>query len=254
MPDNDRRQFARSMSRRRALAGGGAALVAGLAGCAGIGGEEESELQQQLGRVREATSQYEDPTVALDDGFQVSGPYVPGMGWHFTHPERAQRIGREGFSIEDPNLLTYLETDDGPTLGSVEYGAPAEAVPDDPDLFADENADATEEWHVHGAATHVFANGDGERTDPGTVPFDEWVTRDNWTEFSPPDDSVSAGDTVALNWGTPHGKEGETSERVADVVANHPDLRTLHAWVHLDNPEGVFNPVNPEYGGDDHSH
>lgn len=25
----------------------------------------------------------------------------------------------------------------------------------------------------------------------------------------------------------------------------YPDLLTLHAWVHLPNPDGVFTPANP---------
>ncbi|WP_137285500.1 hypothetical protein [Halorussus salinisoli] len=241
-------------NRRTLLAGGATALVTSTAGCAGGLLSGKSKLQKQLDKVREATKKYTDPKTALKDGFKPGGPYVPGMGWHFSHPKRGQEAAKNGFDIEKPNILTYVKTDSGLKLGSVEYGAPAKATDENPDLFADENADATEEWHTHKAATHVFATGDGSQNNPKNVEFETWVTKDNWAEFSPPDKSISAGDTVALNWGSAKGKQGETTERVADLVTTHPKLRTLHAWVHADNPDGVFSPVNPEYGGDGHSH
>lgn len=53
-------------------------------------------------------------------------------------------------------------------------------------------------------------------------------------------------------FGTLEAKQGDRTERVVDVVATHPDLNTLHAWVHTENPEGVFAPSNPEYGGQHH--
>lgn len=31
------------------------------------------------------------------------------------------------------------------------------------------------------------------------------------------------------------------------------DLNTLHAWVHTENPEGVFHPTNPDHGSG-HNH
>lgn len=145
-------------------------------------------------------------------------------------------------------MLTYVEGDDSLQLASVEYGLPAEAAEETPNLFADESSDeATEEWHSHGAATHVFARPDGERTDVENVAFDDWLTNDHWTEFHPPSDELQAGDEVALNWGTPHGKEGDKTERVVDLVTQHPSLTTLHAWVHVENPDGVFKPINPDY-------
>lgn len=235
----------RRLTRRRLLTSMGAAASVGLTGCIGaLSGE--SELERQLDTVREATSQYRDPETALADGFVAGGPYVPGMGWHWQHPGRGQTAAQEGFDIEKPNLLTYLESDDGLQLGAVEWGAPVGTVPEDPDLFAD---DGSETWHVHPAATHVFALPDGQQTPPPEVPMDAWVTNDHWAEFRPPDGDLQAGDTVSLNWGSLEAKSGDRTERVVDVAATHPDLNTLHAWVHTENPEGVFHPVNPDYGG-----
>ncbi|MDY6779865.1 MAG: hypothetical protein SV760_04845, partial [Halobacteria archaeon] len=61
--------------------------------------------------------------------------------------------------------------------------------------------------------------------------------------------------------------DGKNEKRTVDVSKIHPDLRSLHVWIHVDNPAGVFNPVNPEFtaegaghhgggsdGGGNHSH
>lgn len=232
----------------------GTTLAVGMAGCGGMLGGGKSELDRQLDSVRSATEQYADPKAALEAGFKLLGPYIPGMGWHFLHPDRTKAAAENGFTLEEPQLLTYLETDGGLTLGAAEYGAPVEAVPENPDLFADEGQDATETWHTHTAATHVIATGDGEAQAPDAIPFEQWVTNDNWAEFRPPDPDLQAGDTIALNWGTAHGNEGEATERVVDLASSHPDLRTLHVWVHMENPGGVFKPMNEDFGGGGHGH
>lgn len=245
--DNNRQK----LGRRKLIASLGVAATALTAGCAGSltsGGK----LQQQLDTVKKATKKYKDPKAAAKDGFKVMGPYVPGMGWHFNHPGRSKEIAKNGFSLEKPNLLTYVKTDSGLKLGSVEWGAPVKAAPENPNLFADENADATEKWHTHKAATHVFATGDGSQNKPSNVPFKQWVTNDNWSEFRPPDKNLSPGDKAKLNWGALKGKQGDRSERVVDLAITHPDLTTLHAWVHTENPEGVFAPMNPDYAGKSH--
>lgn len=253
--------------RRTLLRGMGTAAIVSLAGCMGGGtssdsnstdsdshsknsdsNSEKSLLQIQLERAKEATSKYEDSQKALEEGFKLGGPYVPGMGWHFMHPKRLQDAAKNGLSIEKPPMLTYVEADGELQLASIEYGLPAQAADETPDLFADETSDkATEEWHSHGAATHVFAKPDGKQNKPATITFDEWTTNDYWTEFQPPDKNLQAGDEVALNWGTAHGKEGEKETRIVDVVSHHPNLTTLHAWVHIENPGGVFKPINPDY-------
>ncbi|MFB6303088.1 MAG: hypothetical protein ABEH78_09545 [Haloferacaceae archaeon] len=269
------------LSRRQALATTGVTLVSALAGCTGGGSGEHTStgtpthtatstatatetptatpaasLDEQLRRVRQATAQYEDPKQALADGFKPGGPYVPGMGWHFQNKAWLGQAAKNGFTLEKPPILTYLETDSGLQLGAVEYGAPATAVPENSDLFNDDAADATETWHSHKAATHVFAVPDGKTTSLKDLALSDWTKRGRWTEFRPPDRDLERGDTVSLNWGTPHGKEGERTERIADFVTTHPDLATLHAWVHTENPDGVFAPVNPNFtdGEGGHSH
>lgn len=246
------------LSRRSLLATFGSGIVAVSAGCTSAlsGG---NQLQSKLDTVESATEKYKDPQKAVEDGFELGGPYVPGMGWHFNHPERLRDAAKNGLDVEKPPMLTYLDNQDtdGLELASVEYGLPTKVADENgtPDLFDDDNADATEEWHTHEAATHVFANGNGSRDDPKDLSFKALTGKKNWAEFRPVDTDLEPGDTVSLNWGTPHAKEGDDKEeRVVDIVANHPSLTTLHAWVHVENPAGVFKPVNSKYAGDGHEH
>lgn len=88
-----------------------------------------------------------------------------------------------------------------------------------PDLFADESADATEAWHAHEAATHVFALPDDTATSLDDLSLAEWTKRGTWTEFRPPDEDLERGDAASLNWGTPHGR---ASGRNASSTSSRP--------------------------------
>lgn len=84
-------------------------------------------LDDQLEQVRDATAKYENPQAAIDDGFQVMGPYVPGMGWHFLNLDNLGAAIENDFDIETPQLLTYGDAGNGfenLTLASVEYAIP----------------------------------------------------------------------------------------------------------------------------------
>lgn len=257
-----------NITRRHYLAGSGSAIIATIAGCSGSSKSNTSNetntsespnkstptLEDQLATVKEATAKYTDPKQAMKDGFKLGGPYVPGMGWHFLHPGRLETAAKEGLTLEKPPMLTYLDNDDtdGLTLAAVEYGLPVEQA-DSPNLFNDENADATEKWHTHKAATHVFATENGTQDDPKNIPFSDLITNKNWAEFRPVDTDLTAGDTIALNWGHANAKNGENkTERVVDLVSNHPSLTTLHAWVHVENPAGTFKPVHSKYADGHH--
>lgn len=244
----------RVTTRRSVVTALGVGIIGGLAGCTGGVGGGQSEFQNQIGAVRDATTKYTDHKKALQDGFAVLGPFVPGMGWHFAHPQRLQNAAKNGFSIEKPQLLTY---DAEMTLGAVEWGAPKEAVDGTPDLFADD-ADATEEWHTHAAATHVLAVPDGEQANPKNIAPEQFLTNSNWAEFRPPNPDLQPGTTVNLHWGSLEAKQTTPKEeRVVDIAQTHPDLTTLHAWVHADNPDGLLNPTNSEFAqsmGSGHSH
>lgn len=231
-------------TRRGVLATIAAGIGSSIAGCTGTI-SANNEFQNQLDTVREATEQYADYTQAFHDGFRLLGPFVPGMGWHFAHPQRIQAAAQDGLALEEPQLLTY---DAEMNLGSAEWGVPTNAVSESPDLFADETGAATENWHPHTAATHVLAVPDGQQTNPENIAPDQLLTNDHWAEFRPPDPDLKPGDMISLHWGSHEAKE-ETpkTERTVDIAQSHPDLTTLHAWVHADNPEGVFTPVNPDF-------
>jgi len=233
-------------TRRNLLQATGVAGAVSLAGCVGgiLGGGGQSQVTKYADQVREATADYQDRQAAIDDGYElVFGPKVVGEGWHFQHPGYTERAVEEGgFVVDEPPVLTY---DDEGTLGSVEYGAPAPEIPQSPDLFSDVQEEEVQ-WGVHQAATHVYADGQEEVTPLSERSLDEIMNPDHWTEFNPPDTGLEAGDTVELRFGAA-GVENPPEERVADYVFSHPGLRSLHFWVHRENTEGMFSPVNPDF-------
>lgn len=234
----------RPVTRRQVLAALGTGATASFAGCSAVGNLlGPSKFQKQLQTIKDAVEPYkESPQTAIKDGYtNILGPFIPGMGWHFSNPDYTADAIKNGFSLEKPQILTY---DANGKLGSVEFGAPAPKVPKNPDLFADQNADATEQWQIHKAATHVYSDGDETVTaDPSKIPPEKLMTIDHWVEFHPPNPDLKPGDTYKTNeWGL----SKTTEERVVDFTITHPDLNSLHVWL-VDNPEGVFNPLNPNF-------
>lgn len=218
-------------------------MLTSTAGCLGFGGK--SEFEKELTTLRDAVKQYDgNPKKAMEDGYEnVSGPAIPKMGFHFVNPAYTEDAIKNGFSIDKPQVLVY---DSEWNLGATEYAAPTEALPPSQNLFSDGEADATENWTPHNASTHIFAMPDGEQNNPAELTFEELTEPTHWMEFSPPDESIEAGDEVTRTFA---GSEEEET-RVVDLVFSHPELSSLHAWVFADNPEGLFNPVNPEFGTD----
>ena len=239
-------------------AGTGAAVSALAFGATATDGES---LDDQLERAREATKQYADPQVAVDDGYKLMGPFVPGIGWHFLNEANVQAAVEGEFDIEQPQLLTYGDTGAGCdgelVLGAVEYAIPVgprgfdEENP--PDVFNDEETDASAEWHIHHGAEHVL-----------TLPVDpEAGLPENFPER--PADAAFADQLRTTNWveltpggepGAPKFEHGEIlltdlnarrplNARAVVGASVHPDLWTLHAWVHHDNPDGIFREHNP---------
>ena len=161
----------------------GASLVGTVPAAASRCDKSEQPFDQQLQKVEEATKRYRDMEKALQDGYQIMGPYVPAMGWHFINPERAKRAAKEGPNLVQPSALTYNL--DG-ELGSVEYLVPEDVQPD---LFNDEDADRdlkvseADGWHVHHEAQHVFSNGN-EQYDDGEPCRKELLNPANWVELS----------------------------------------------------------------------
>lgn len=236
--------------RRNVLKAVGTGAV--VAGISTISASAEDPLQSQLDEVKTETDKYTDVGAALGDGFKPLGPAVCGMGWHFLNPARVGSAVKNGFERTEPQLLVYGQKDDGSlVLGSVEYALPVGARGYDeenpPDLFNDEESDmdATETWHVHQSRYHVFARPEDERRgEPG---WQDIIDTTNWVEVhgdaviaDPDQNGPDKGDVVKADF----DQDGHPEPRRAEIVANHPDLLTLHAWVHVNNNDGVFVPVN----------
>lgn len=234
-------------TRRNVLRLTAAGLFGGL-GSLGSANAREEPFDVQVRSVTKATEKYREISEAMDDGFEIMGPYVPDMGFHLVNFKRIRQAARRGINIRQPQGLTYNPRR---KLGSVEYIVPLAGGA--PDVFNDEDEklDTTESegWHPHHGAQHVFANGNGEQDDRPTLSVDDLLSNDNWAELSDensafPDEvsGLEAGDSLTVNWGHQPGDPPET--RTVDFVIEHDDWWTLHAWLHFDNPEGVFASFN----------
>lgn len=51
---------------------------------------------------RTPTKRFEDLNQALREGYHISGPYVPGMGWHMTNPDYVAKTAEQGPSPLEP--------------------------------------------------------------------------------------------------------------------------------------------------------
>ncbi len=238
------------MRRRDAVAAVGTALSASLAGCVGgLLGGGTSQVKRYAERAREATAAYDgDRRAAIEDGYsRVLGPLIPGQGWHFSNPEYTQKALERGeFTVEEPPILMF---DRDGNLGCVEYGGPDPRMPQRPDLFSDVDAEVS--WGVHRAATHVFADGEAAVTPLAERTTDEIMTVAWWRDLGYVDDSIEAGDEVEMRFGPWQAERPEPETRVVDFVTTHPDLRSVHFWVHQENPQGAFAPAHPDFAQPD---
>ncbi len=71
------------------------------AGAAVTMAELESTVTQ-LTLARHATEKYLDARVAVAEGYEAIGPYVPGMGYHYVNTKSSS-----DFDIEHPPILVY---------------------------------------------------------------------------------------------------------------------------------------------------
>jgi len=232
----------------------GASGLTGLASA--VPGNDEAPFKAQRRSATSATKKYRDIQEALDDGFEIMGPYVPDMGWHLTHFGRLKRAAKHGINIRKPQGLTYNQRRE---LGAVEYIVPLDE--DKPDVFNDESEDlgTNEEqgWHPHPAAQHIFADDLEDPADSSDNSADahslgDLLTPTNWAELggglgTSPDPSLQPNDDLSADWGLDEVEPDET--RTIDFIIEHDGWWTLHGWFHFENPEGVFAPFNhdPDY-------
>lgn len=82
-----------------------------------------------LDRARKATEKYQDVRLAREDGYQATGPDVPGMGIHFVRTNRHSLA----FDAEQPPILLYennASVPGGYSLVGVSYLLAAPEGPD----------------------------------------------------------------------------------------------------------------------------
>lgn len=98
-------------------------------------GVTDPVVLKELAQVRQATAKYHDVNAALADGFVptphcIAEPGLGGMGIHYINPPR---LMDSEVNILEPEILLYIETEDGLKLLGVEYfygiGAPDTQVP-----------------------------------------------------------------------------------------------------------------------------
>lgn len=219
-----------------------------LAGCATDEGDDA------LADVTEATASYEDLGNAEQDGYVQFSAHVPGMGIHYLDEgafgEDAQSTLDRSLDRADPEILVYVEDEETSELElvAVEYAVPVEDGETDPpqealDLF--EEADA-EDWHAH-PSRHELG------LDAGWTVHAECHYEEGAAVFLAEDPE---GEHVQL---TPEGPAGTWNgtiapdqcpeeidgEELPPLMLAHGKWWTLHAWVGLDNPRGLFHPTNP---------
>lgn len=136
------------------------------------------ELQRELAAVRAATSKYADVQKAIEDGYVLESPFVPGMGYHYVNHHYVIENYDDEVDVTKPAALVY-GTNEG--KGREEL--------------------------ILGAAEYLF----DEESPTYTGPFPDLFHGDG-------DDSM---------WGYADGHWG------------------LHAWVHVNNPNGTFFPFTP---------
>lgn len=216
--------------------------------------EGRAQANHELAQVRRATAEYNDLRGATADGYVQFSPHVPGMGVHYLHSSAMNSNGSSALDDvldpSSPEILVYVDQASQSyqkRLVAVEYAVPkdGEAPPENAvELFS--GADAGD-WHVH-PSSHELPLSDG------------------WTVHGECHYQGGLGVFLAENpagdfvlWAPPTGAFGSWSGTVEPdqcptslggdplppLLIAHGKWWTLHAWVWMPNPEGVFHATNP---------
>lgn len=214
----------------------------------------------ELIEVVRATARYQFARRAQAAGYVLFSPFVPNMGYHYLHNsaigEDATSTLDRSLSRANPEILVYVPR--GPIrqlslrgLVAVEYAIPkqeANPPPEAVNLFS--GADA-HDWHVHPSSHELPLSNDW------TV-HGECHYRGGLGVFL-----VESPSGAYLLWTPPTGPFGSWNGSIAPdqcptslggdplppLLIVHGKWWTLHAWVWLHNPEGVFHPTNPNVQG-----
>ena len=216
--------------------------------------QSRAQANHELAQVRRATARYNDVRAAATDGFVQFSPHVPGMGIHYLHssamnPDGSSKLD-DVLDPASPEILVYVDQasrSHQKRLVAVEYAVPKddEAPPNNAvELFSGAGED---DWHVHPSAHELPL--------PNT-----------WTVHGECHYQGGIGVFLAENpdgdfvlWTPPTGAMGSWSGTVTPdqcpttlggdplppLVIAHGKWWTLHAWVWMPNPEGVFHATNP---------
>jgi hypothetical protein len=122
-------------------------------------------LKRQLASVRAATAAYSNVDKAIDAGYVLASPFVPGMGYHYVNEDYMIESLDDDVDITKPTALVYGRNEGNGNeqlvLGAVEYlfDEDPSYTGDFPDLFVGDDDDASwgfagGHWGLH-AWIHV---------------------------------------------------------------------------------------------------
>lgn len=218
------------LNRRRFLnlIGASTTIIGGI-GTVGAQNKARMPLQAQLNYVRGRTKKY-----ARDGGIQAAygDGYLPAPGpsgnWVLTRPVS------ETVDLGEPVSLVYIEQDGGLELAGVGYAIPY-TDNGHPDVFNDEDEDLAvsedEGWTGFNNTLYVaFSNGNDEVEDITTLNNDVVFNSTNWRWTPEP---VENGDTFDVD------RDG--TDELVDFARPRPPIWALHVWVHIDDPDGLFD-------------
>ncbi len=212
----------------------------------------------ELAQVRRATARYQDTRKAAADGYEQFSPHVPNMGTHYL---TRSAIGVGGSSALDhdldrmePEILVYVNDASQSRqmrLVAAEYAVPKDGATPPQEAVELFSAAGASEWHVHPSVHEL------PLSDAWTV-HGECHYEGGLGVFLV---ETPAGDFVL--WTPPTGAFGSWSGTVAPdqcptslggdplppLLIGHGKWWTLHTWVWMPNPDGVFHPTNPRVSG-----
>lgn len=229
-------------------------------------GPPENPGIQGLNAVRNATEEYKDISEAQADGYKLFSPFVPGMGFHYLHESI---INEDGSSALDrrlnrtkPEILVYSDKTAGNSdqfaphsegFAAVEYAIPkgdGETEPPQHAVALFNNAGA-DDWHVHPsteelppsvvaniATIHAECHYKG-----GIGVFLAEDMNGNFVLFTPPTGAFGSWSGTVAPDQCPTMLGGNSLPELRIV---HGKWWTLHAWIWVSNPEGIFHPTNPD--------
>lgn len=170
---------------------------------------ELKDTVNMLDRARQATAKYQDVRVAEAEGYQATGPEVPGMGKHFVRSRQTAGAGPSsdpmGFDAEQPPILLY-----------------------------EANPSAAGGYSLVGVS-YLLDSAEGADGQPLNPPIPKslavWHRHENICVL--PDRSTPNGLT-----------EGQCRERGGRFIAQTQWM--IHAWIWKESPLGVFSGTNPD--------